>query len=228
MLSTREKSGTQTPKLRTHARRTQTERTAEARSTLIDAAIGVLHRTGYSGATTAAIANEAGWSRALITHHFGSRGQLMADVISAVYEREHHEYQEWERRQGRSARIVDWPDLLWSVLSKPSGLAVLEILQASRSDPELAALVGPMQARIEERALAGMHLRFGVGDEVDTRAGMRLLVWAIRGLSIAQVLVPDPTEIAESVGYLRRLIESAVASGMLVEQASASATPMKD
>jgi hypothetical protein len=69
-----------------------------------------------------------------------------------------------------------------------------------------------------------MHLRFGSGDEADTLAGMRLLVWAVRGLSIAQVLVPDPVEIKRSVGYLRRLIEGAVASGMLVEQSSRSPT----
>ena len=47
--------------------------------------------------------------------------------------------------------------VLWEVLSRPSGLAVLEILQASRSDPELAELVTPMQAsscRISARSLA--------------------------------------------------------------------------
>lgn len=224
MSNASENSAAKPSKTKSPSRRTQPERTAEARATLIDAAITVLHRSGYVGATTAAIAEEAGWSRALITHHFGGRSQLMADVISAVYEREHREYQELEGLDHRGARMSDWPELLWEVLSKPSGLAVLEILQASRSDPELAALVGPMQARIEERALAGMHLRFGSGDEADTLAGMRLLVWAVRGLSIAQVLVSDPAEIKRSVGYLRRLIESAVASGMLVEHESASGT----
>lgn len=224
MVKTGNNSAAKPLTIKRATRRTQPERTAEARATLIDAAITVLHRSGYAGATTAAIAEEAGWSRALITHHFGGRSQLMADVISAVYEREHREYQELESLDHRGTRMSDWPELLWEVLSKPSGLAVLEILQASRSDPELAALVGPMQARIEERALAGMHLRFGAGDEADTLAGMRLLVWAVRGLSIAQVLVPDPVEIKRSVEYLRKLIEGAIASGMLVEQAVPSPT----
>ena len=219
MLSPTKKFTAKTSKAVPGSRRTQAERTAEARAKLIDAAISVLHRLGYAGATTATIAEEAGWSRALITHHFGGRAQLMADVISEVYEREHREYQDLEGREGRGARISDWPDLLWDVLSKPSGLAVLEILQASRSDPDLAALIGPMQARIEERALAGMRQRFGAGDEADTLAGMRLLVWAVRGLSIAQVLVANPDEIRRSVGYLRKLIEAAVASGMLLEDA---------
>ena len=36
---------------------------------------------------------------------------------------------------------------------------------------------------------------------------MRLVVWAIRGLSIAQVLAPDPEEIEQSVTLLRRMCE---------------------
>jgi AcrR family transcriptional regulator len=197
------------------ARRTQTERTADARSALIDAAITVVHRVGFVGATTAAIAQEAGMSRALITHHFGGRSQLMADLISEVYEREHLAYQKLENDGKRGSRLSDWPEMLWEVISKPSGLAVLEILQASRSDPELAALVGPMQSKIEERAAAGMHQRFGSEDATETLAALRLLVWAIRGLAIAQVLVDNPEEIKRSVDFLRTLIEAAVATGTI-------------
>ncbi len=36
---------------------------------------------------------------------------------------------------------------------------------------------------------------------------MRLMLWAMRGLSIAQVLVPDSEEIERSVTLLRRLLE---------------------
>lgn len=219
MLSTRAERDI-SPTLRNATpRRTQPERTAEARAALIDAAITVLHRVGFIGATTAVIAEEAGVSRALITHHFGSRSQLMADLINEVYEREHLAYQKLESDGNRGAQLSDWPEMLWEVISRPSGLAVLEILQASRSDPELAALVGPMQSRIEERAAAGMHLRFGSNDAAETLAAMRLLVWAIRGLAIAQVLVENPAEIKRSVEFLRTLIEGAVASGTIADGA---------
>jgi hypothetical protein len=36
---------------------------------------------------------------------------------------------------------------------------------------------------------------------------MRLVVWAVRGLSIARVLAPDPEEIEKSVTLLRRMLE---------------------
>ena len=37
--------------------------------------------------------------------------------------------------------------------------------------------------------------------------GQPLVVWAVRGLSIAQVLAPDPDEIEKSVILLRRMLE---------------------
>ena len=78
----------------TRLRRTQEERTLETRSALMEAAVGAVHRLGYGGATTAIIADEAGVSRGALTHHFGSRAELMATVVQWVYERELELYRE--------------------------------------------------------------------------------------------------------------------------------------
>lgn len=196
-------------------RRTQVERTAETREALLDAAIRLLHRNGYGGASTELIAEEAGVTRGALHHHFGTRAHLMAEVIRTVYEREQRAYQEMAADSGRGARLSDWPDMLWEVLSKPSGLAVLEVLQASRSDPELAALVAPMQATVERMSLAAIEREFGGADGAEMLAGIRLLVWAVRGLSIAQMLAPDPGEIRRSIDFLRLLIDGAVRAGVI-------------
>ena len=44
---------------------------------------------------------------------------------------------------------------------------------------------------------------------------MRLMVWSARGLSIAKVLAPDKDHVADAMGLLRRLIENAIATGVL-------------
>lgn len=196
-------------------RRTQAERTASTQEALIDAAIRLLHRNGYSGASTELIAEEAGLTRGALHHHFKTRADLMAAVIRTVYEREQHAYQHIAAETGRGARLSDWPDMLWQVLSKPSGLAVLEILQASRSDPDLAALVAPMQAAVERMSLAAIDREFGSANAAEMLPGIRLLVWTVRGLSIAQVLTPDPAELKRSIDYLRLLIEGAVRAGVI-------------
>ena len=173
----------------------------------------VLFRSGYGGATTDIIAKEAGVSRGAIIHHFGTRAQLMADVIGEVYEEEHREYQRLEAEGYSGQRLADWPEMLWKVLRKPSGLAVQEILQASRSDPSLAALVAPVYSRIDQIAAAGLRERFPDADESDRLVALRLFVWAIRGLSVAQVLAPDPAEVELSVKLFRRIVEAGETNG---------------
>lgn len=198
-------------------RRRQADRTAETRSALIEAAIQVIHRTGYNSATTAAIADEAGVSRGAIIYQFGTRAQLMSEVIASVYEREHRQYELLQRQGHDGSAIGEWPDMLWEVLSQPSGMAVIEILQASRSDRELAELVRPAQERIELISAQGMLGRFGWTDEKEMLAAVRLFVWAIRGLSIAQVLVRDPSEIERSIRFFRKMVTHAFGSGRMSE-----------
>ncbi|MDG2535988.1 TetR/AcrR family transcriptional regulator [Sphingomonas sp. HITSZ_GF] len=196
-------------------RRTQAERTAETREALLDAAIRLLYRNGYGGTSTEAISEEAGVTRGALQHHFGTRPQLMAEVIGTVYERERLAYAQIAADTGRGTHLSDWPEMLWEVLSRPSGLAVLEILQASRSDPELAALVAPMQARVEQMSLDSIREQFGSGDDAGLLAGMRLFVWAARGLSIAQVLAPNPEEMRRSIDFLKRLVDGAISAGAI-------------
>lgn len=63
--------------------RTQAERTASARKRLVRAAIRLLAERGYTGTTLAEIGREAGLSRGLVTHHFGSKD---ACVVAAIEE----------------------------------------------------------------------------------------------------------------------------------------------
>ncbi len=196
-------------------RRTQAERTAETREALLEAAIRLLYRNGYSGAPIELITEEAGMTRGAMRHHFHTRAQLMAAVIRTVYEREHRAYQDIAASRGRAPILSDWPDMLWDVLSKPSGLAVLEVLQASRNDPELAALVMPMQAQIEQMSFEAISEQVGPGNEADLRAAIRLLVWAVRGLSVAQVLSPNPADARRSIDFLKLLIDGATKAGVI-------------
>ncbi|WP_141014684.1 TetR/AcrR family transcriptional regulator [Nocardioides sambongensis] len=67
-------------------RRTQAERSNESRRRLIEAAITLLAERGYAGASLAAIGERAGVSRGLVTHHFGSKEQCIAEVTTFIRE----------------------------------------------------------------------------------------------------------------------------------------------
>ena len=187
-------------------RRTQAERTEDTKSALIEAAVTVLHQQGYNAATTAAIADEAGVSRGSIIYHFSTRAQLMSEVITFVYEKEQRHYQELAQQGVDLSRLEEWPEVLWKVFSQPSGMAVIEVLQASRSDSELAALVIPTQKRVEEDSVGAM-IRWFPGNIEATRATVRLFVWTVRGLAMSSVLSPNSRETERAVKLFRSIVE---------------------
>jgi AcrR family transcriptional regulator len=203
----------------TRGRRTQAERTEETRTALIEAAIRVLHRSGFNAATTAVIADEAGISRGSIIYQFSTRAQLMADVISYVYDQEASEYARLASQGVDMSHAEDWPEVLWTMFSRPSGLAVNEILQASRSDPELAALVIPTQERVEAESIEGLRQLFP-GDEDELRAHVRFFVWATRGLAMSSVLSRDTAVTEQAVQLFKRIVRTAFTSGSLHGDAS--------
>lgn len=203
---------TKTPRVR----RTQQERTADTRKALFEATVTVVGRVGYAGASTALIADEASVSRGAILHHFGTRAQLMAETVRWVYDAELAEYARIRGDAPVPNPIAVWPDLIWEVLSKAPGMAVLEILWATRGDPELAALVLPIQSEIEEASMKSVQDLAG-DHSPRVLSIMRLLVWGIRGLTVAKMIVPDPDELKEPLEMLRLLITRAIPSGKIDE-----------
>lgn len=65
----------------------------------MDAAIDEFKAKGYTGATTAAIAQRAGVTEALLFKHFGSKAQLFQDVIFKPLDRHFSEFQEAYRAE---------------------------------------------------------------------------------------------------------------------------------
>ena len=199
-------------------RRTQAERSAETQRKLIDAAIAVLHRVGYGATTTGLIADEAGVSRGAMLHQYPTKVDMMLAVVADVYDRETKEY----RRLGAEAptprdRFYQFPDMMWDVLTRPSAMAVLEIMMGSRSDPELASRLGPLQRWIEQasRATVEQALREGgFPDLPEANAMRRLFVAAVRGLSIDLMLLEDREELDQAIKLLKRLLQ-ALSDGLI-------------
>jgi AcrR family transcriptional regulator len=193
-------------------RRTQAERSAETQRKLIDAAIAVLHRVGYGATTTGLIAEEAGVSRGAMLHQYPTKVDLMLAVVAEVYSRETHEY----RVRGALAatpreRFFQFPDLMWDVLTRPSAMAVLEIMMGSRSDPDLAARLAPLEAQIEATSRATVERILhegGFQDLPEVNAMRRLFVAAVRGLSIDLMMVKDRAELEDAIHLLKRLLRA--------------------
>ena len=133
--------------------RSRSERTADSRLLILDAAVACLVQDGYAGASTLAVQARAGVSRGRLLHHFPSRAQLL---VAAAQHLSTIQLAETQRRA--AALMADQPagrdrvdraiDLMWATFQEPPFWAAMELWTAARTDPDLKAAL-----RSEERRL---------------------------------------------------------------------------
>lgn len=199
-------------------RRTQAERSAATRSTLLDASIRCLHEHGYGATTTILVAKMAGVSRGAMLHQFPSKADLMVYVVEAVHAETMELYGELLAGiDDPRDRLLAYPRAVWQVESRPAGIAVLEILQGSRSDRELAEKLRPVEARLEASALELLKTEF----PRPSPAMLHLIVATVQGLSVTQMLKPE-RDAAEAIELLRVLLKAGMEAGVA---GSASSKP---
>jgi AcrR family transcriptional regulator len=198
------------PRSGKRSRRTQAERSSETQRRLVEAAIGCLHRLGYSATSVLLVAQEAGVTRGAMVHHYPTKVDLMLDVVRRVFDEERLRYRDaFEKIADLRERALATPRILWDVLSRPSGVAVLEIMMGSRSDAALAAPLASLQARIEAEAREGIRKVFvdaGATEFPHGDAMRHLFVAAIRGLMIDYTLSGNKAIVLGAVGILREVL----------------------
>lgn len=199
-------------------------RSGQTRQIALEAAIDMLYEVGYSATTTISIAKRAGISRGALMHHFGSKADIMTYVVEAVYQEEIGIYrQRFEHITEPRAYMLALPETVWSVLSRPAGIAALEVLQGSRSDTVLAIKLRPVQQRIESDARSRVEQGIGAAASL---AFMRLVVSACRGLSIRTMIEPGAKS-EEAIALLRKLIEIGLDTGTILLPEEMQRTPQR-
>lgn len=194
-------------------RLTQAERSAGTRKILLDATIQCLFEHGYGATTTILILKYANISRGAMLHQFPSKADLMTYVVEAVFEQDLELYAKLlEGVDDRRERLLAYPQAAWEILSRPAGVAVLEILQGSRSDEVLAEKLKPVQAKIDERSKVHLYHEFS---RTPFTPLIHLINGTIRGLSIMQVTTPEDEDVTEAVTLLRELLRAGIQSGIL-------------
>jgi AcrR family transcriptional regulator len=180
------------------ARRTQAERRAETLSRVLEAAMRLVAAGGVRAVTLAAVGEEAGYSRGIVSHHFGSRRALMDAVAREV--------------QGRFApraatgdglhRVLDLVDAYLGALEERHRDAQVFLIlwtEAIASDEDLR----PVFAERDEAFRSGMAdaVRAGVADgsiraDADPAACAVALVGLLRGVGLQRLLTPHGMDLA--------------------------------
>lgn len=108
------------------------------RARLLEATIDCLIEFGYSGTTTSRIASRAGVTRGALIHHFQSKSELMAESVRHLAVKRTQAVLEELMAMDQSADPIDrYLDVLWRIHQGPMFVAVVELLIAARTEPDL-------------------------------------------------------------------------------------------
>lgn len=181
-------------------------RTKAMRSRLIKAAVGCLYEFGYSATTFQTVTDRAGVSRGAILHHFPTRVDLMAAVADYAAAFQDEVVLKAAAETTRETEIfVNITRATWTAMMQPPAMALLEVMMATRGDPELAARILEVTVALETRQRDNVW-RFaeslGITDRPRIEAMVRLHRAAMRGLALELSLTRNQTEADESMDLL--------------------------
>jgi AcrR family transcriptional regulator len=193
------------------ARRSRTERTADSRTLILDAAVACLAEEGYAATTTLSIQARAGVSRGRMLHHFPSRdallvaaaqylaGTRMADMELMVARSIHAITDE-------TARLNRATELLWEQFRQPYFWAAMELWTAARTHPTLRQELGPAEYRLGRAIQSVIATMYGptLSSHPQFPLMRDLLFTSMRGVAMTYTFTEnDPAEDRHLAQWLR-------------------------
>lgn len=189
------------------ARRTQKQRSAETRALLLDVTVECLAELGYAGTTSKVVAERAGLSRGAQLHHFGTKAQLVTEALEHLFDKRFEEF----RAGVDSVRGHENPtgaafELLWNIMSGPSGSAYLELVCAARTDPVLLDAVVELNARMDGRvdALVSEVFEEAPGNEGFFEIGWTAVLALMEGLAFERIVRRDDARVPQVIEVLKQ------------------------
>ena len=200
-------------------RRTQAERVAESDRRMLDAAMRLIATRGYTQTTLEAIGVEAGYSRGLVQHRFGSKDKLLEELIARIAG-DHRERLLLRMRglSGLDAIECEIDCYLEGMDDPPvsSRAFFVLMLESVGPAPQIRHVFAQIGARWQE-ALAG-QIRKGqragrIRAEADADIEAQLLVATVRGLRMQSMLDPAASDIASGIAALKQRLRRRLAAG---------------
>lgn len=207
-------------------RKSQADRRSGTQRALLTATVECLVELGYSGTTTRIVADRAGVSRGAQTHHFPTKSDLVVAAVEQLFDTLARQFGETFEAVDADERTFERAvDELWALASGSTYAAVLEVIVAARTDPELQVVVHGVAAKLEETVI-GLVRRFfpDIVDAEVARTIINLAFTIVQGAAVTSYAgFGDPEQ---TIGQLR-LLASMVTPSMarLLADATASSSP---
>jgi AcrR family transcriptional regulator len=190
-------------------RRTQRERSEASRARLLEAAVSCLAERGYAGTTIPEVLRRAGLSNGAMWRHFPSKAALLA---AAAVHAEESFLASAVRAPSRAdrddaARLDGAVQAIWKFSQTEAFQAVIELLRASRADPEIRDQLAAVDAAMAAATTRWFVAAVGppIAEHPRTAANLRQLVLAIHGAA----LTAEMRNPASAARLLRELTQTA-------------------
>jgi AcrR family transcriptional regulator len=190
-------------------RRTQAERVAESDTRMLQAAMQLVASRGYAHTTLEAIGVEAGYSRGLVSHRWGSKDKLLEELVNRVLEDFRRGLLERLRGlAGLDALFCEIDCYLEGMDDPPLSSRAFFVLMLESIGP--APQIREHFARFSARWQASLERTITKGQEAGSiRADAtpaeeaRLLIATLRGLRTQSMLDPATSDIARDIAALK-------------------------
>ncbi len=185
--------------------RTQSERRAESEARLLRAALELIAVQGFAGTTVAQIGTAAGYSRGLVTQHFGSKLGLARSLVGLI--KEGFQLDTVPRVDPVPDRDIleAWVDRYIVALEADSAryrailaLQAESITSLEELRPDIADLNGQVRTYLKAR-LAAAQTRGEIPEGVDLHALVTAVLGMLRGTASQYLIDPEATDL-QAVG----------------------------
>jgi AcrR family transcriptional regulator len=175
------------------------DRARATRQHLITTTIDVVRTRSYGAATLFEVAKAAGVTPGALQHHFGSRAELMMEVLQTILESSDDASPPWpDSNVPLAQRAQHYVQALWSrVYEPPRFLAAWSVYFGAAGEDALKPRIVDMRKQLS-RSLRQRFVQ--VFPESQGRPGLQafvdLLLSSLRGMGVARLFGADP--VAES------------------------------
>lgn len=185
-------------------------RRQSTRDKLLNATIECLHELGYHRTSTVIVTERAKVSRGSLLHQFPTKADLMVATARHISRQRGEAHIEGLKGVPIGIeRLEKLVDILWGEVNSPSGIARIEIMLASRSEPELAAKYGPIvneQGETHRRLIWALAKALGVRNRAPIDAMVQLYAASIRGLAIDALFPESRAHVEAAVELLKQAL----------------------
>lgn len=191
------------------ARRSQEERSAASRASLIESAIRHLRERGLAQTNMTAIAADAKLTRGAIQHHFSSRDQLILAVISELDDRICQALEQYSLTDDMVGieRLHAMVDHVIRLTASEDAVAVYDLWSASRNSPELREKTLELQRELTARF--GAFWRRNLEGQLPSpliEASLSVTTMLSQGAAMSQMLSHPPEKIATALFEGKRVL----------------------